>query len=112
MLTIADLLKPGSLNYGQAFGSRSLKDQSSNSHFTWNTVIRIASSTKLVTGIAALQCVKSGLIDLGQDVVGMLPELKDLRFQVDFDADGKPISEEATEPITLRFVEPLPPKLY
>ena len=68
-----------------------------------DTVIRIASSTKLVTSIAAMQCVERGLLGLDQDVVDILPELKHLGVLVNFDANGKPITETVTQPITLRL---------
>ena len=71
-----------------------------------DTVIRIASSTKLVTSIAAMQCVERGLVDLDQEVFEILPELQEPGVLVNFDANGKPITEAVTQPFTLRFAFP------
>ncbi len=40
----------------------------------------LASCTKLLTSIAALQCVERGLLQLDEDVVRVLPEFKDIEI--------------------------------
>lgn len=65
----------------------------------------MASCTKLVTTIAVMQCVERGLLNLDEDVTGILPELKDLPILTGFeevDGKDKPILVENTKPITLR----------
>ena len=92
----------GQLNYAHAVGTRSLRDPSTHPPFTPDTVIRIASSTKLVTSIAVMQCVERGLLHLDSDVVDVLSELKDLQLLKDFQEDGRPVLGTPSEPLTLR----------
>ncbi|KAE9395560.1 beta-lactamase [Gymnopus androsaceus JB14] len=65
--------------YASAFGTRSLKDPSSNPPLELDTVMNIASATKLVTSVAAMQCVERGLIGLDDDVKPLVPEMEDGR---------------------------------
>jgi CubicO group peptidase (beta-lactamase class C family) len=39
-----------------------------------DSILAIASCTKLMTSIAALQCVERGLLNLDENIHGMLPE--------------------------------------
>jgi hypothetical protein len=65
----------GKLNYSRAFGVRSLKPGVGNEPLTTDSVIWVASCTKLVTTIAAMQCVERGLVTLDRDVRSIVPEL-------------------------------------
>lgn len=60
------------------------------------------SSTKLVTSIAALQCVERGLLGLDADADALLPELGRTRVLKGFAEHGSPVLEPRQEPITLR----------
>lgn len=63
----------------------------------------MASCTKLMTSIAALQCVERGQIGLDDDVSTVLVELKDIQILTGFDeATGEPIFKAAENKITLR----------
>jgi CubicO group peptidase (beta-lactamase class C family) len=63
----------------------------------------LASSTKLMTSIAALQCVERGLFKLDEDVTRLLPEFKDVEILRGFEeGTEKPILVKATKTITLR----------
>ena len=62
----------------------------------------LASQTKLLTSIAALQAVEQGVIGLDDDVSPTIPELGELGILNGFDKDDKPILEERKEKITLR----------
>ena len=63
----------------------------------------IASCTKLMTSIAAMQCVERGLVALDADVVEILPELAAQGILTGFDeATGEPIINKRQNPITLR----------
>lgn len=64
----------------------------------------IASCTKLVTSIAALQLLERGLITLSTDVAPILPELADLGVLMGFEEDGKPVVRERGNRITLRYL--------
>lgn len=65
----------------------------------------IASCTKLVTTVAALQCVERGLfaLDSSADVDRLLPEWRDSQILTGFQ-EGKPILQDAKEKITLRML--------
>ncbi|KAH7232497.1 beta-lactamase/transpeptidase-like protein [Fusarium solani] len=69
-----------------------------------NTLFTLASLTKLPTSIAALQLVENGTIGLDDDVTDFLPTLKQQRILKGFKADGEPILEDRTNPITLRHL--------
>lgn len=63
----------------------------------------MASCTKLMTGIAILQCVERGLFDLDEDVARLLPELKNVEIISDPEgADDTPTLRPKKTPITLR----------
>ena len=66
-----------------------------------STVMRIASTTKLITSVAAMQCVDRGLIGLDDDVVPVTPELHGIQLLTGFDGD-QPRLREPEKPITLR----------
>ena len=69
---------------------------------TSDTLFWMASCTKALTSVAALQLVEDGLIGLDDPVGGWLPQLAQPRVLKGFDASEKPILEPATQPITLR----------
>ena len=63
----------------------------------------LASMTKLLTSIAALQLVEAGLIKLDDDVSKILPEVGQQKILKGFDGDT-PILEDRKKPLTLRHV--------
>jgi CubicO group peptidase (beta-lactamase class C family) len=66
-------------------------------------VFRIASMTKAITSVAALQLVERGELDLDADVGEVLPALRDPQVLEGFDAEsGEPILRPAAAPITPR----------
>jgi len=70
-----------------------------------DATFRLASCTKLMTTVAALQCVERGLLRLDEDVTGVLPELKDIDILIDFDTNTQqPLLVRSKNKITLRFV--------
>lgn len=62
----------------------------------------LASGSKLITSIAALQVVEKGLVGVDDDLGAILPELGALK--VLREVDGEVVLEERTERITLRYV--------
>lgn len=62
----------------------------------------LASASKLITSIAALQVVESGLVGIDDDLGVVLPELGALKVLKE--VDGEVRLEERTEKITLRYV--------
>jgi len=66
-----------------------------------DTVMRLASATKIFTTIAAMQCVDQGLIGLDDNVVPLIGELKGIKIITGYNGD-EPILEEPKNKITLR----------
>ncbi|TVY33128.1 Acyltransferase [Lachnellula subtilissima] len=90
--------------YAEAFGVSSLKQGETHNSLTLDSTFYLASATKLLTAISALQCVERGQLNLDEDVTRWLPELKDLEILTGFDDKGKPIMVKAVNKITLRCV--------
>lgn len=68
-------------------------------------VLFLASATKLIATIAALQCVEDGLLTLHGDLSTVVPELANKEVIMGFAEDGEtPILEPATRPITLEML--------
>lgn len=67
-----------------------------------DTVFAMASMTKLITTIAALQLVERGLVGLDQDVAPQLPVLAGQPILTGFSDDGVPLLKSREKPITLR----------
>ena len=63
----------------------------------------LASQTKLLTAVAALQIVERGLIAFDDDVEELLPELAEQQVLTGFDEDDKPVLVARTEKITFRY---------
>lgn len=67
------------------------------------TLFWLGSCTKLLTAIAALQCVQAEKLALDGDVTEIIPELKDIEVQTaPGDGAGPPILNKAKNKITLR----------
>ncbi|KAH8670949.1 beta-lactamase [Xylariales sp. PMI_506] len=100
----------GNVDYCQPFGYRRVQPQPEP--MERDTGFLIASMTKLMTTIAALQVVERGLIGLDDDVTGYLPVLARQEILLGFDDDddndrgkvgsGKAITRKREKPITLR----------
>ena len=90
----------GSFHYARAFGLRSLDTQEP---LEMDNIMAIASCTKLMTSIAAMQCVERGLVTLDTDVAEILPELAAQGILTGFDEEtGEPLLNERQNAITLR----------
>ena len=87
--------------YQGAFGRRGLNQPAA---MTPDTVFRIASMTKAVTGVAAMQCVERGRLALDQPAGEIVPELAEPQVLEGFDADGKPRLRPARRKVTLRML--------
>ncbi|KIV85288.1 hypothetical protein PV11_00996 [Exophiala sideris] len=78
--------------------NEALAQPTSADHTLW-----IASCTKLMTTIAALQCVDKGLLTLDGDVSSILPEFRHPNILIDFDSKtGEPAFKKASNKVTLR----------
>lgn len=91
----------GGVLYEGAFGER---DIASGPAMTLDTIFRIASMTKAVTSVAAMQLVEAGRLALDAPIGGVLPELAAPFVLLGFDGAGKPRLRPAKRPITLRHL--------
>lgn len=87
--------------YEGAFGRRDIADGPA---MTLDTIFRIASMTKAVTSVAAMQLVEAGKIELDQPIGQVMPELASPHVLEGFDSAGKPRLRPARRPITLRHL--------
>jgi methyl acetate hydrolase len=87
--------------YQGAFGKRSLD---SDAPMTLDTIGLIASMTKAVTSIAALQLLEQGKLDLESPASKWLPALGEIQVLEGFDADGKPRTRAPKRAVTLRHL--------
>jgi CubicO group peptidase (beta-lactamase class C family) len=85
--------------YQGAFGKR---DMSKPQPMTIDSVFWIASLTKAVTSVAAMQLVEQGRLSLDGPIAAVLPDLAEPRVLEGFAADGSPKLRRARGPITLR----------
>jgi CubicO group peptidase (beta-lactamase class C family) len=93
--------RDGKFQHGNAFGNLSIAD-SNSAPISVDSPMWIAPCTKLLTTIAALQCVKCDLLALDADVSPILPELRDPDILTGFDARGQPTYVKAQNEITPR----------
>ncbi|KAJ2986173.1 hypothetical protein NUW58_g5152 [Xylaria curta] len=96
--------KYGKLNYGAAFGKRSVRAGADQSALRLDSVMWIASCTKVVTALAALQCCERGLLTLDGPIYDVLPEFRGLPIIKRFNEDGSPVLEPHMKPLTLRHM--------
>ena len=87
--------------YGGAFGVRRLGAVAPMTH---DTVFRIASMTKAITCVAAMQLVEQGKLSLDGPLPAIDPGLAHPQVLTGFDAAGKPQLRPATRPITLKHL--------
>ncbi len=87
--------------YEGAFGVHAL-DQSAV--MTLDTVFRIASMTKAIASVAAMQLVEQGKLKLEEPVPNIDPALGSPQVLEGFDASGAPKLRPAKRPITLRHL--------
>ena len=89
------------LLYEGAFGTRVLGN---GPPMTLDTVFRIASMTKAITSVAAMQLVEQGKLTLEDPVPNIDPALASPQVLEGFDAAGAPKLRPAKRPITLRHL--------
>ncbi len=87
--------------YEGAFGTR---DLAKGPEMTPDTIFRLASMTKAVTSVAAMQLVEQGRLSLDQPIGNVLPELAAPQVLDGFDDKGEPRLRPAKRPITLRHL--------
>lgn len=91
----------GGVRYEGAFGQRSLAGDAA---MTMDTVFRIASMTKAVTTVAAMQMVEQGRLTLDQPAGEIVAGLAEPQVLEGFAPDGTPRLRPARRAITLRLL--------
>ena len=87
--------------YEGAFGTR---DLAQGQGMTLDTIFRLASMTKAVTSVAAMQLVEQGRLQLDAPIGNVLPELSAPQVLEGFEDSGAPRLRPAKRPITLRHL--------
>ena len=85
--------------YEAGFGTR---EAGSGIPMTPDSVFWIASMTKAVTGVAAMQLVERGKLSLDAPVGDVIPEIAAVKVLDGFDAAGQPILRPPASAVTLR----------
>ena len=88
--------------FAHASGKRGIE---ANEPMSLDSIFWIASCTKLITAIAAVQLVEKGVLKLddADQTEQLCPEFKDLKILTGFDENDKPIWKEKGTRITLRM---------
>lgn len=81
-----------------------VRDPATAAPMTLDTVFQIASMTKAVVSVAAMQLVERGLLALDAPIDAVLPSLAGPLVIEGFDASGAPVLRAARRPITLRHL--------
>ncbi|WP_246872573.1 serine hydrolase domain-containing protein [Rhodococcus sp. DMU1] len=76
----------------------------SGTAMTADTVFAAFSTTKAITGTAALQCVEEGLLDLDAPAARYVPEIGELQVLKGFGTDGEPLLRAPKRDITTRML--------
>lgn len=89
-------------SYTKVLGKRTLPNGTEKPLETSNLIF-LASATKLLTAIAALQCCEKGLLSLDADQASQIPEIAEKGVLVRYDeATNEPIYEPLRKAITIR----------
>jgi CubicO group peptidase (beta-lactamase class C family) len=87
--------------YFNAFG---FADKEAEKAFDRNTIVRIFSMTKPITGTALMQLYEKGAFQLDDPLSKYAPEFADMKVFAGVDASGKKILVPAARPITIRDI--------
>ncbi len=89
------------VRFSQTLG---VTDVDSKAPLAEDTRFQIASMTKALATLAAMQQVEAGRLSLDAPIGEVLPELADAKVLTGFDAAGQPQTRPAARPITLRHL--------
>ena len=85
-----------------AVGTKGPKVNGSGPPLAQSDLFQIASMTKAIASVAAMQLVEQGRLNLDDDIGKLLPQLASPEVLEGFDGQGKPLTRPAAGPITLR----------
>ncbi|MGB5777682.1 MAG: serine hydrolase domain-containing protein [Allopontixanthobacter sediminis] len=86
------------VRYSRSYG---FADALTGTPMEMDTICQVASMTKALVSVGAMQLVEAGHIELDAPIGEVLPELADPQVLTGFDEDGAPILRPAARPITL-----------
>ena len=95
------IFEKGKEVYFNAFG---YADREAKIPMDRNTIVRIFSMTKPVTGVALMTLYEKGAFQLDDPLSKYLPEFTDMKVYKGVDANGQLILEPAKRPITVRDI--------
>ncbi len=95
------IFEKGKEVYYNAFG---YADREANRPMDRNTLVRIFSMTKPVTGVALMTLYEKGAFQLDEPLAKYLPEFAGMKVYKGVDANGQVITEPAKRPITIRDI--------
>ena len=95
------IFEKGKEAYFNAFGSA---DREANTAMDRNTIVRIYSMTKPITGVALMKLHQQGAFQLDDPISKYAPEFAEMKVFTGVDGDGKILTEPAKRPITIRDV--------
>ena len=85
-----------------AFNSHGKQSLATGAPMRPDTIFRIYSMTKPITGVAMMMLFEEGKWRLSDPVTKFIPEFADLKVMTGLDAQGRPILEDAKRPPTMR----------
>ena len=89
------------VRYARALG---VADTASAAPMAVDTLAQIASMTKALVSVGAMQLVEQGRLTLDGDIGEVLPELANPQVLEGFGPDGQPQTRPAKRPLTLRHL--------
>jgi CubicO group peptidase (beta-lactamase class C family) len=95
------IFEKGKEVYYNAFG---YADREAKIPMARNTIVRIYSMTKPITGVALMTLYEKGAFQLDEPLSKYAPEFTNMKVYKGVDANGKQILEDAKRPITIRDI--------
>ncbi|GKT48778.1 acyltransferase LovD [Colletotrichum spaethianum] len=95
------------LNYTRCYGTRTPRtgtEPTTTPTMTVDTPMRLASASKIITAVMAMQCVERGILCLDGDVADLLPEVGEMKVLDGFEKDSQPNLRDAECAVTLRHL--------
>ena len=96
---VSAIARKGKLVHFSAYGKQDLE---AGTPITKDTIFRIFSMTKPVAGVALMTFYDEGRFSLDDPVEKFIPQFKDLQVAKEDGPDGKPVTEPADHPMTIR----------
>lgn len=86
------------------FEAHGFQDAGKTKPMAKDSIFRMASMTKLITTVAAMMMVEQGLFKINDPISELLPELKDLKVEIQKAEDGRVTTEDVptVRPVTIQ----------